>query len=158
MSCLPYILGWYTSGWAGNSGYWYVCERSRCFGWYWTWWCHCNDWHISGCISIINITTNLSYKKDVRSSRSTSDSPFTPPWQICLIKIRHHLSILDDYTMALYIFTIPFYIIKHVLKCIWVSNLKTTHGLKLMHLTEFWLLYTACMANDVAMRTRKIYG
>ena len=29
--------------------------------------------------SIINIITNFSYRRDIRSSRSSSDSPFTPP-------------------------------------------------------------------------------
>ena len=90
ISCMPYIFWWYTSGWYSYSGCWYVCGCNILFGFYFTLWCHFNYWHISGYSSIINITTNFSYRRDVISYRSSAGGSFNPPWQICLIQIRYH--------------------------------------------------------------------
>ena len=101
--------------------------------------------------SMINLTTNFSYSRDIRSSRSSSGSPFTPPCQICLIQIRYHAHYWMMIKQPCLFFTIPFHINKQVYTCICVANVKNC-ALELIHLPGLWLLWTACMASDVAMR------
>ena len=93
----------------GYSCCWSVCGCISCFVCWWTFWCHCNDWHISGCSTIINLTTNFSYKRNIRSSRISSDIPYTPLWQICLIKFRYHGHYWKIVQCTCVFFTIPLY-------------------------------------------------